>query len=79
MVAIQNFSFNPPTLRIQKGGMVTWTNRDSIVHNAILNDGSGATPLLSTGQSATLRFENTGSFSYRCGPHPWMTGTIVVE
>lgn len=79
MVVIQNFAFNPPTLRIQKGGSVTWTNRDSVIHNAILNDGSGSTPLLSVGQSATLRFENTGSFSYRCGPHPWMIGTVVVE
>lgn len=78
-VVIQNFAFNPPVIQIKKGGSVTWTNRDNVLHNAILNDGSGSTPLLSAGQSAILRFDNAGSFSYRCGPHPWMTGTVIVE
>lgn len=79
MAVIQNFSFNPPVLRIKKGGVATWTNRDSVVHNVLLDNGNGSTPLLSIGQSASLRFENTGTFTYHCGPHTWMTGTVIVE
>lgn len=30
------------------------------------------------GQSFSLTLTETGTFYYRCGPHPRMTGTVIV-
>jgi plastocyanin len=77
-VAIQNYAFNPSTLTIQKGANVTWTNYDSVQHTVISDSGAFSSPLISTGDTYTYQFNNTGSFSYHCGIHPYMKGTIVV-
>ena len=77
-VAIQNYAFNPSTLTIQKGATVTWKNYDSVQHTVTSDSGAFSSPRLSTGDTYTYQFNNTGSFSYHCSIHTYMTGTIVV-
>jgi len=77
-VAIRNYAFNPSTLTIRKGATVTWTNYDSVQHTVTSNSGVFSSPLLSTGNTYTYQFNSTGSFSYHCSIHTYMTGTIVV-
>jgi plastocyanin len=77
-VAIQNYAFNPSTLTIQKGANVTWKNYDSVQHTVTSDSGAFSSPRLSTGDTYAHQFNNTGSFSYHCSIHPYMTGTIVV-
>jgi plastocyanin len=77
-VAIQNYAFNPSTLTIQKGANVTWKNYDSVQHTVTSDSGAFSSPLLSTGDTYTYQFNNTGTYPYHCSIHTYMKGTITV-
>lgn len=78
-VTIQNFAFAPATLMVKVGDKVTWTNQDSVGHSATADDGSWDTGLLSQGQSGSVTFSKTGTFTYHCSIHPTMHGTVIVQ
>lgn len=80
-VDIQGFAFNPATLTVVRGTMVTWTNRDSVTHTvtAVQPPGVFDSGPLGTGATFSFTFNTTGTFGYRCNIHPTMTGTIVVR
>ncbi len=68
--------FVPNTTTFKRGTEVTWTNRDVVAHTIV---GSGwSSPMLNPGNSYIRRFDNAGSYDYRCGIHPVMQGTINV-
>ncbi len=76
-VIIEGFAFQPATLTVAKGGVVTWVNRDSTPHTVV---GEGfESPRLNKGDSWSHTFDTPGTFDYHCGLHPSMTGQIVVE
>ncbi len=78
-VLIQDFNFQTPQLAVKKGTTVTWMNKDSARHNVVGDNGKGPqSELLSQGQSYTYTFNEAGSFSYKCEPHPYMKGTVTV-
>ena len=83
-VVIQNRAFSPAKLTIKKGGQVTWINQDEVKHNVVADDeaNSGGLPgdadLLAKGESYSHTFDAVGTFTYHCGPHPDMKGTIEV-
>lgn len=79
-VDIVNFSFSPATITVPSGTTVTWTNKDSVSHNVVSDDGA----LFDSGilrQSATFSFTFTksGAFPFHCSPHPTMKGTVFVQ
>ena len=75
-VGIENFAFSPSTINVEVGETVTWTNRDGVSHSA---EGKGFdTGLLRTGEAGSETFEEAGTYSYICGPHRSMTGTVRV-
>ena len=78
-VAIAGFAFDPATVTIQVGDVVTWTNQDSVAHTATADDGSFDTGQLANGAFETVTFDTAGTFAYVCSIHAQMTGTIVVE
>jgi len=78
-VDIADFSFVPLRLTVKLGEAVRWTNQDNVQHNVVFDDGGLSSPLLSQGQSWAHTFTQEGTYSYDCGPHPFMKGTIVVE
>jgi plastocyanin len=78
-VAISGFSFSPGSVTVAKGGTVTWVNNDGEAHSVVVSSTSQRTPTLQKGKSARLSFKNAGSFSYVCGIHSSMTGTVVVK
>jgi plastocyanin len=78
-VTIQNFAFAPPTINVNAGDTVTWTNRDSTAHTATGNGGSFNTGVLKKGQSGSHTFAKAGRFAYICAIHPNMKGTVVVS
>ncbi len=81
-VTIQNYTFNPTPLRIKKGTTVTWTNKDIAKHNVVVDDGQPAGgpngPLFGKGQTFSFTFNNAGTYSYHCSPHPYMKGAVEV-
>jgi plastocyanin len=75
-VSIRDFSFAPSSVTINVGDSVTWRNTGDQVHTAtggVFNTGN-----LSSGQSGSHTFSSAGTFSYKCTPHPFMTGTVKV-
>lgn len=78
IIEISNFAFRPGTITVKKGTTVTWTNKDSIGHNAAADDASWKIAILSSGQSGSVTFDKAGTYPYHCTPHPFMKGAIVV-
>jgi plastocyanin len=75
-VQIADYAFGPTTVTVAAGGRVTWTNRDGDRHSVLV--GSDESPRLESGATHSLAFDAAGRFSYACGLHPSMTGTVVV-
>ena len=75
-VEIAGFAFGPATITVAAGGQVTWTNRDDDRHTVLV--GNAESPRLEIGRTYRRSFAEAGRFSYVCGLHPSMTGTIVV-
>ncbi|MBM2831245.1 MAG: copper-binding protein [Dehalococcoidia bacterium] len=76
-VTISGFAFNPSTLTIKRGDKVTWVNQESVAH--IVAGGAFVSSTLSQGASFPYTFATAGAFAYRCGIHPSMTATIIVQ
>lgn len=78
-VTIKDFKFTPAEFSIKKGGTVTWTNQDSVQHDANpLAGGFTKTALLKTGEAGTATFATTGAFDYNCSLHANMKGKVTV-
>ena len=72
--------FLPDTLTITAGDTVTWTNRDSAMHNVVFLTGLGQTENFGLGQSSSLRFITVGTYKYMCALHGQsMSGSITVN
>lgn len=79
-VSIAEFDFAPDPIEVAVGGSITWTNEDSTAHTASVAGGGPDTGAIRGGESATLSFDQPGTFDYVCQFHPGsMTGTIVVR
>jgi len=72
--------FVPDSLTITSGDTVTWTNRDSAMHNVVFLTGLGQTENFGLGQSSSLRFITVGTYRYLCALHGQsMSGSITVN
>jgi plastocyanin len=82
-VEIASFKFAPATIKVAKGGSITWTNHDSAPHTATAKDDAARasfnTDTLKKGEGKSVTFDETGSYEYLCLFHPFMTGTVIVE
>lgn len=78
VVQIADFAFAPQSLSINTGSTVTWINADSATHSVVANDVSFISDNLGQGVRFEHTFGNAGTFSYVCGIHARMTGTITV-
>jgi LPXTG-motif cell wall-anchored protein len=78
-VTIADFEFTPSSISVNQGDTVTWTNNGPSAHSATAPDGSFDTGIFPAGQSRSHTFNDAGTFSYICTPHPNMHGTIVVQ
>ncbi len=76
-VTIDNFKFSPASLTVKAGTTVTWTNKDIATHTAKFSDWESDE--MFQGSSASRTFSNAGTYSYVCGLHPSMKGTIIVQ
>jgi plastocyanin len=79
-VDIVNFVFDPKSLTVKAGSTVTWTNEDAAVHS-IKDTSPLATPVspdLGRGGTFSITYGEPGSYSYICGIHQYMTGSVQV-
>ena len=77
-VNISGFTFGPGVVKVAAGKPVTWTNTDDSPHQITLSGKPVRTAVLLKGQSASLTFDEAGTFGYICGLHPAMKGTVEV-
>jgi plastocyanin len=77
-VSIKGFAFKPATLVVNRGARVAFANASGVPHTAT-KGGSFDTKRIAPGKSATVRFNQKGTFAYHCKIHPSMRGKIVVE
>src|SRR3954452_8097540 len=91
-VEIQDFMFAPADAQIDAGQSVTWTNGDDFPHSVHSEKGTdGKTDWQSVGPDAkaslpealppkatsTCTFPKAGTYSYICGIHNTMRGTVT--
>lgn len=80
LVRIRDFAFGRTALEIAAGTTVVWINDDDVAHTVTADDGrsfdSGG---LSRGARWGFRFDRAGAYAFRCEPHPFMRGTVVVR
>ena len=80
VTATTTSQFNPQTVDIADEGTVTWVFQ-SVTHNVQFAATAGAPADIgnSTSTSVSRTFSTPGTFTYSCGIHAGMTGTVVVH
>jgi plastocyanin len=80
-VKIDNFVFQPATLKIAIGTTVTWVNHDDIPHTVVGTDKekSFKSKVLDTDEKFSFAFTKAGKYPYFCSLHPKMTGEVLVQ
>ncbi|MBW5448148.1 hypothetical protein GE107_18990 [Cohnella sp. CFH 77786] len=79
-IEMKNYMFSSEEVTIKAGSTVTFVNRDNDKHNAVALDGSFRIPLLSQGESATIKLDKPGTYEFVCEPHKdHMKGKIIVQ
>ena len=78
-VTIDKFRFEPESLNVKVGDMVTWTNKESAAHSVVADDKSFTSQdRMKQGDSFSHAFTAPGTFSYFCGIHDYMKATVTV-
>ena len=82
-----NYVPNKPTVLLTFTNNVQWVNNDDTAHTVTPDhrhaDGYsgdfGSTGVLKPGDTYEFLFTEPQEVHYHCQPHPWMTGSIIVE
>jgi plastocyanin len=77
-VTIIDFAFEPGSLLVQAGMIVTWTNLGAGPHTVTADDGSFDCGPLAPGTCFSQAFPTPGLTTYHCAIHPEMTGAVTV-
>jgi plastocyanin len=77
-IVMQAVQFAPATLKVKRGDVVVWTNRDPFPHTATAA-GVFDSKSIAEGKSWRWRADRTGTIVYVCSLHPTMKGTLEVE
>ncbi|MES0327507.1 MAG: plastocyanin/azurin family copper-binding protein [Gammaproteobacteria bacterium] len=81
LVIIKKFKFIPQEITIKRDQTVQWENQEKRQYHSVWFEALGEEEpddYLFAGDSYERQFKETGSFPYRCGPHPEMIGTVHV-
>jgi plastocyanin len=78
-VAIEAFTFAPPTITAKVGQKVTWRNHDPAEHTVTAEDGSFDSGTMAQNGTFKAALDQPGEYRYSCALHPGMKGTVVVR
>ena len=80
IVEIRRYAFEPAEIVIRPGTTVRWINRERRQYHSVWFEESGEPEpeYFFPGESYERRFERPGRYTYRCGPHEEMRGTVRV-
>ncbi len=77
VITIASFAFSGVT-EVPAGTVLTVVNDDSTAHTFTADDGSFDSGAIDPGGSAEITLDAPGTYTYACGFHGSMTGTITV-
>lgn len=79
-VLIRDYKFEPFAVEIKVGQAVKWTNGEKRTSHSIFFQGPSGfeSDRLFPGESWERVFDKPGTYLYTCGPHPEMTGKVIV-
>ena len=79
-VIIKDFAFIPQEISVPAGATVRWINREKRQYHSVWFEAAGdpEPDYLFPDEVYERTFPASGSFPYRCGPHPYMIGTVQV-
>lgn len=80
-VMIKDFKFVPQHITVKPGQSIVWENREKRQYHSVWFEALGEQEpedYLFPEDSYERSFTKSGTFPYRCGPHPEMTGTVTV-
>jgi plastocyanin len=75
-VSARDLQFEPSAIQVRPGTTVTWRFEDGSVPHDVRGDGF-TSPVQKSG-TFSHRFDQTGTFQYRCSLHANMTGRVIV-
>jgi plastocyanin len=74
-----DYKFEQTSVTVTAGDTVTWVNQGLDTHSVTADGNIFDSKDIDAGKSWTYTFATPGTFTYYCDPHPWMTGTVIVE
>ncbi len=83
----ENYVPNKPTILLGLTNKVLWQNNDDTPHTVTpdhrvtdrYSGDFGSSGVIKPGETYEFLFTEPQEIPYHCQPHPWMTGTIIVE
>lgn len=84
IIEVDDFIYKTTVLKISRGTTIIWKNVGGLQHDVATADSSEITGvdsgLLSTNETFSYTFDESGRFDYFCSPHPFqMRGVVVVK
>lgn len=79
-VSITKMQFVPQLIKVKPGTTVKWVNNEKRNNHSVFFEKEGLveSERFFPGESWQRTFDKPGSYPYRCGPHPEMTGVVEV-
>ncbi len=81
LIIIKEYRFTPPNITIKTGQVLVWENHEKRQYHSVWFEALGEEEpedYLFPEDTYERSFSNPGTYPYRCGPHPEMTGTVTV-
>lgn len=82
VIDVANMAYSPASVTIEQGQTVRWKFDDHGLPHDVAGDGAldGVlqSELLTTG-TYDYTFDEPGTYTYHCTPHPMMVGTVTVR
>ena len=80
LVIIDKFKFIPQEITIKRNQTLRWENHEKRQYHSVWFETSGEeeSDYIFPDENYERVFKATGTFPYRCGPHPKMTGIVHV-
>jgi len=74
-----DYAFEQASITVAAGDTVTWLNKGLETHSVTADGAEFDSKDIDAGNSWSYTFVTPGVYTYYCDPHPWMTGTVVVQ
>ncbi len=79
-VMVQDYKFIPQHIEVRIGETVVWENVEKRQYHSVWFESLDAEEpdYIFPEETYEKTFDQAGTFEYRCGPHPEMTGSVTV-